>query len=220
MIPKTLKPDTAASEAESLQIAGTIIAQGGVIVCATDTGYLLGVDGLNPEAIRKIYQIKGRTFDKPIHLVVADVAMAKPLAEFTPEVEQIFDCILPGPLTLILKKTSRVPDILVSGLETIGLRMPKSDWLLELVRQTNTPITATSANQSGKATPFTVEQVFTELGEAVEYIDLIIDHGPTQYTTPSTLLDLTQSPPHILREGPVTQQMLTQQLMSSGIYLA
>jgi L-threonylcarbamoyladenylate synthase len=208
MTPHILTPTDAASHEASLQQASDIISRGGVIVCATDTGYLLGVDGLNTHAVQKIYQIKGRSFDKPIHLVVSDLEMAKMLAEFTPQAEAFFTQLLPGPLTLILKKTARVPEILVSGLPTIGLRMPEGEWLLELVRRTGTPITATSANQSGKASPFTTKEVLTELGEAVGYVDLIIDHGQTPHTTPSTLLDLTSVPPRILREGPVTRRML------------
>ncbi len=209
MTPPILTPIDAASEATSLETACTIIQRGGVIVCATDTGYLLGVDGLNPGAVRKIYQIKGRSFDKPIHLVVADFDMAATLAEFTPATEDIFRRLLPGPLTLILKKTPGVPEILVCGLSTIGLRMPEGEWLLELVRRAGTPITATSANQSGRASPFTVQEAIRELGDSVKYVDLIVDHGRTPHSMPSTLLDLTQSPPRILREGPVTRTMLS-----------
>jgi len=204
-----LTPTDIASQVASLETACTIIQQGGVIVCATDTGYLLGTDGLNPDAVRKIYQIKGRSFDKPIHLVVADVEIAKTLAEFTPETEGIFRRLLPGPLTLILKKTPLVPEILVSGLSTIGLRMPEGEWLLELARRAGTPITATSANQSGNASPFTAQAAIRELGDSVKHVELIVDHGRTPHSTPSTLLDLTQSPPSILREGPVTRAMLS-----------
>ncbi len=210
MTPPILTPIDAASEAASLDTACNIIRQGGVIVCATDTGYLLGADGLNTAAVRKIYQIKGRSFDKPIHLVVADFTMARTLAEFTPETEDIFHRLLPGPLTLIVKKTPRVPEILVSGLPTIGLRMPEGEWLLELVRRTGTPITATSANQSGKASPFTVQEAIRELGDSVKYVDLIVDHGRTPHNRPSTLLDLAEHPPRIVREGPVTHEMLAE----------
>lgn len=205
-----LTPTDAASEAASLDAACAVIQQGGVMVCATDTGYLLGADGLNVEAVRKIYQIKGRSFDKPIHLVVADLAMARTLAEFTPEAEEIFRRLLPGPVTLILRKTPRVPEILVSGLPTVGLRMPKGEWLLELVRRAGAPLTATSANQSGHASPFTAQEAIRQLGDAVQYVDLIVDQGRTPHSQPSTLLDLTQSPPRILREGPVTREMLAE----------
>src|SRR5512136_1119761 len=114
--------DPASSETILLQ-AAQIIRQGGVVVCATDTGYLLGVDGLNPEAIRKIYAIKARAFEKPIHLVVADLAMAKTLAYLSQEAEQVFQRFMPGPLTLIAPKKPIVPDVLVSGRASVGLRM-------------------------------------------------------------------------------------------------
>lgn len=208
MTAQILTPTDASSEAESLQVAGDIITHGGVIVCATDTGYLLGVDGLNPEAIKKIYAIKGRSFDKPIHLVVADLTMAKTLGQFDRHAEQVFQHFLPGPLTLIVKRKSVVPDLLVSGLPGVGLRVPGNAFLLRLVKETALPLTATSANRSGQATPYNVEQVLAELGDAVDHVDLIIDQGPTPHRMPSTILDMSQSEPKILREGPITAEML------------
>jgi L-threonylcarbamoyladenylate synthase len=201
-----------ASEETIVQNACAILQHGGVVVCATDTGYLLGVDGLNPEAIRKIYQIKERSFDKPIHLVVSDMTMAKILAYIHPEAEQVFQRFMPGPLTLIVKKKPIVPDLLVGGLESVGLRMPDNEFLLRLVKAVGKPVTATSANRSGKSTPYTVEQVLTELGDAVEQVDLIIDQGETQHAMPSTILDLSHTPPKILREGPLTADMLAEVL--------
>lgn len=191
-----------------LQQAAELVLQGGVVISATDTGYLLGVNGLNPDAIQKVYQIKGRDFDKPLHLVVADLEMARTLAEVDERAEQIMQQFLPGPLTLILKKKPIVPDSLVSGLDSVGLRIPENDVLLRLVRAAGLPITATSANRSGFGTPYSVEQVLTELGEAVQWVDLIIDQGETRHGSPSTILDLTGTPPVILREGPITREML------------
>jgi L-threonylcarbamoyladenylate synthase len=189
---------------------GELLRQGGVIICATDTGYLLGVDGLNPGAIGKIYAIKDRSFDKPIHLVVADLTMAKALGEFTHCAERVFQHFLPGPLTLIVKRKPLVPDLLVSGLPGVGLRMPENAFLLRLVKETGIPLTATSANRSGQLTPYSMEQVLTELGDAVEFVDLMIDQGPTQHRQPSTILDMSLSLPKILREGPITAEMLAQ----------
>jgi L-threonylcarbamoyladenylate synthase len=193
-----------------IQKAAAILKDGGVVVCATDTGYLLGVDGLNPEAIRKIYRIKERSFDKPIHLVVADITMAKTLAYIDQEAERVFQRFMPGPLTLIVKKKTIVPDLLVGGLKSVGLRMPANDFLLRLVKARGKPITATSANRSGKLTPYTVEQVLAELGDAIKYVDLIIDQGETQHAMPSTILDMSQMPPKILRKGPITAEMLSE----------
>jgi L-threonylcarbamoyladenylate synthase len=199
--------DEAAVE-PALRRAAELLLQGGVVVCATDTGYLLGVNGLNREAIQKVYRIKGRDFDKPLHLVVADIEMANRLAEVDDRAEQIMRRFLPGPLTLILKKKPIVPESLVSGLDSVGLRIPENEALLRLVRMAGLPITATSANRSGFGTPYSVEQVLTELGEAAQLVDLIIDQGETRHGSPSTILDLTRTPPAILREGPITQEML------------
>lgn len=196
------------AEAAVLQKASDLLLQGGVIVCATDTGYLLGVNGLNPEAIQKVYQIKGRAFNKPLHLVIADLAMANTLAEIDDRAERLIRCFLPGPLTLILKKKPLVPASLVSGLGNVGLRIPDNTFLLRLVKTAGIPITATSANRSGFATPYTVAQVLHELGEAAQAVDLIIDQGETRHGSPSTILDLTQNALRILREGPITSEML------------
>ena len=208
--PQIYKLTDSASEETIIQQAGEILNNGGVIVCATDTGYLLGVDGLNPEAIRKIYAIKGRSFDKPIHLVVSDITMAKTLAHLHQDAERVFRHFMPGPLTLIVKKKLIVPDLLVSGLESVGLRMPENEFLLRLVKLVGTPITATSANRSGKSTPYTVKHVLAELGDAIEHVDLIIDQGETQHARPSTILDLSRTPPKILRQGPVTAEILSE----------
>ena len=209
-LPRICKILDATTRESVLREASDILQKGGVLVCATDTGYLLGVDGLNPAAIRKIYRIKGRSFDKPIHVVVSDLPMARKLVSMDAQAQQIFQRFLPGPLTLIVKKKALVPDLLVSGLEGLGLRIPQNAFLLQLVKMSAVPITATSANRSGCGTPYSVEQALAELGTAAEYVDLFIDQGATQHAMPSTILDLTRIPPKILREGPITRSMLAQ----------
>lgn len=209
-LPPIISLSGAFSTESVLLQAQQILLTGGIVVCATDTGYLLGGDGLNLQAIRKIYQIKGRSFDKPIHVVVANLAMAHSIAYFNQLADAVFQRFLPGPLTLVLNKKPIVPDLLVSGRPSVGLRIPENPFLLQLVKLADTPITATSANRSGNATPYSVEQVLTELGEAATYVDLIIDQGGTTHTTPSTILDLTQYPARILRQGPITPAMLAE----------
>ena len=207
-IPPLRKVSHASSNSHILEEAAQILQQGGAIVCATDTGYLLGVDGLNVEAVKKVYAIKGRDFNKPIHLVVSDIEMARKLVEIDTQAERLFQQFLPGPLTLILKKKPNVPELLVSGLQGLGIRIPENPFLLELVEQAGCPITATSANRSGQATPFSVDEVLQELGDAVKYVDLIIDQRSTQHAMPSTILDLTTQPPRILRQGPIDEETL------------
>lgn len=208
MKPEIVKITDSASMEAILFQAVDLLKNQGVIVCATDTGYLLGVDALNPNAVKKIYQIKERSFNKPIHLVVADKPMAKRLAYLDYRAEKVFDHFLPGALTIILKRKLIVPDVLVSGLDTVGLRVPAKDFLLWLVHEAGTPMTATSANRSGNATPYTVDEVIKALGEAVEFVDLIVDEGATQHASTSTILDMTQQPAKILRQGPITLKML------------
>jgi L-threonylcarbamoyladenylate synthase len=193
-----------------LQEAAEILRKGGIVVCPTDTGYLLGGDGLREEVIRKIFEIKGRSFNKPIHLVVSDKEMAQRLAVWNEKAEKLFRELLPGPLTLILKKKEIVPDLLVSGTGKIGLRMPGNNLVLQLVAAAGVPITATSANSSGKESPFTVEEVLQQLEEGLERVDLILDQGETLYRRSSTIVDISEEMPKVLREGPIsTQQIFT-----------
>ena len=206
--PDIRKVTDEASQAAIIQTASALLQQGGVTVCATDTGYLLGVDGLNLSAVEKVYKIKGRSFNKPIHVVVSDVKMAHTLVEMDARAKLVFQHFLPGPLTLILPRKPCVPDLLVSGLAGLGLRIPENAFLLQLVKTSGVPITATSANRSGYGTPYSVEQVLEELGPAVKYVDLIIDQGDTQHAMPSTILNMTTTPPTILRQGPITADML------------
>jgi L-threonylcarbamoyladenylate synthase len=192
-----------ALDPEILREAGEVIRRGGIVVCPTDTGYLLGGDGLCEETIRRIFEIKGRSFDKPIHLVVSDIKMAQQLAFWNERAEKLFKEFLPGPLTLILRKKEIIPDLLVSGTETIGLRMPGNKIAMALAEASQTPITATSANSSGKESPFTVEEVLQQLGEGIEQVSLILDQGETLYRMSSTIVDLTGDVPKVLREGPI-----------------
>ncbi|PID56125.1 threonylcarbamoyl-AMP synthase [candidate division KSB3 bacterium] len=211
-IPFIRRVTHSASDAQLLEEAAQILQQGGVLVCATDTGYLLGVDGLNVEAVKKVYAIKGRNFNKPIHVVVSDIEMARQLVVVDARAERLVQEFLPGPLTLILQKTSNVPELLVSGLPGLGIRIPENPFLLKLVKQAGCPMTATSANRSGRATPFSVDGVLQGLGKAVRYIDLIIDQQDTAHSMPSTILDLTAQPPRVLRQGPLEKALLRQYL--------
>ncbi|HWP46492.1 MAG TPA: L-threonylcarbamoyladenylate synthase [Candidatus Limnocylindrales bacterium] len=198
-----------------LQEAVEILREGGIVVCPTDTGYLLGGDGLREEVIRKIFEIKGRSFNKPIHLVVSDKEMAQRLAVWNEKAEKLFRELLPGPLTLILKKKEIVPDLLVSGTGKIGLRMPGNNLVLQLVAAAGVPITATSANSSGKESPFTVEEVLQQLEEGLERVDLILDQGETLYRRSSTIVDISEETPKVLREGPISPQQIFTILGSS-----
>lgn len=194
---------------DTLREAAEIIRRGGIVVCPTDTGYLLGGDGLCQEVIQKIFEIKGRSFNKPIHLVVSGIEMAQKLAFWNEKAEKLFKELLPGPLTLILEKKESVPDLLVSGTGKIGLRMPGNKTAMALAEASQVPITATSANRSGRESPFTVEEVIQQLEEGIEKVDLILDQGETLYRVSSTIVDLTTDKPKILREGPISAQQIS-----------
>ncbi len=171
-----------------------ILQKGGIIIFPTDTSYGLAADATNPQAIKKIYQIKGRDFNKPISVIVSDIKMAKKYAMITPLVQKLFQAFLPGPLTLVLP--------------SIGIRVPNLKLCLRLAKKLGKPYTATSANLSGQPDCYSVDQIKKQLGNKIKLIDLIIDAGTLPKIPPSTVLDLTKSPPKILREGPISQKQI------------
>lgn len=177
----------------------------GVIAFPTDTFYGLGTDCFSPEEIRRIYQIKKRKLKKPIPLMIAEVEEAKRIAaEIPPLFLSLAEEFWPGPLTLVLKASPALPPELLGHSQAIGVRLPAVPWLRELVRQAGFPLTATSANISGKKeinSPEKIKDIFW--GK----VDLIVDGGKTPGTQPSTVLDMTSARPRILREGmiPVTK---------------
>lgn len=164
----------------SVKKAAEIIKKGGVVIYSTDTVDGLGANALDEKAVRKVFKIKERDFKKPISVIVRDIEMAKKVANFGRETEEILKKILPGPITVILFKKKILPDILTGGSKKVGLRIPDCKFTKKLMSQLDFPITTTSANISGESIK----------GQA------------------STVLDLTGSKPKILRAGPVTKSEL------------
>lgn len=185
---------------------------GGVIVCPTDTTYTLAVNGLDPEAVRKVFSIKKRASGKPMHVVVGDMEAASQVAHVNRAARRLADKFLPGPLTIVLKRTENVPDILVAGLKTIGIRIPDNRICSLLARKTGLPFTTTSANISGGTTTYDIGEIIEQFGGSLERLDLVLDQGPLPGLAPSTLVDLTESEPKILREGPVSEREILKAL--------
>jgi L-threonylcarbamoyladenylate synthase len=197
-----------------LKKAARLIRKGAVVVCPTDTGYALAANALDARAIVKVFNIKGRTFGNPIHVAVNSLEMAERYAHVSPEAEQLAHSFLPGALTLVLPRKETVPSLLVAGRDTVGIRIPDNKVILELATLADRPITATSANASGQPTPYTVPEVGNLLGEAVEQVALILDGGSIQSRELSTIVDLTVSPPQLLRQGLVSWLEIRQVLQS------
>jgi len=200
--------------ARVLRKAARLIRKGAVIVCPTDSGYALAGNALDTRAVVKVFNLKGRAYSNPIHVAVSSLEMAERYAHINPEAEQLAHSFLPGALTMVLPRKEIVPSLLVAGRDTVGIRIPDNRTILDLVSITDLPITATSANVSGQPTPYSVPEVLNMLGEAVEQVALILDQGLIVSRGLSTIVDLTVSPPQLLRQGLVSWLEIRQVLQT------
>jgi len=184
---------------EKIRKASEFIKNGGLVAFPTETVYGLGADALNAEAVRALYKAKNRPLDNPPIVHISDLKDVYLLTEDVPnEAEKLMKAFWPGPLTLIFKHSRIVPEVTVAGLDTIAIRMPKHRVALALIRESDCPISAPSANLAGKPSPTSAEHVLEDLDGR---IDVVLDAGPTFFGVESTVLDLTVDPPQILRPG-------------------
>lgn len=191
---------------EALNKAADFIKNGGLVAFPTETVYGLGGDGLNSEAASKIYKAKGRPSDNPLILHINDQKMLhKIVNDVNSMAKKIMTAFCPGPITLILPKSDIVPSSVTGGLNTVAVRMPDNDIARELIRLSNTPIAAPSANISGRPSPTTAQAVYNDLHDR---IDMILDGGACHFGVESTIVDCTEDVPIILRPGAITKEML------------
>ena len=198
----------------TLNRAAHLIAKGKVIICPTDTGYALAANALDARAVLKVFSLKGRAYSNPIHIAVSSMEAAEKYARLNKTAEHLAHSFLPGALTLVLPKKEIIPALLVAGLDTIGIRIPDNRVILDLAAMTNLPITATSANLSGQPTPYSAKEVAEQLGETINNVTLILDQGPLPVHGLSTIVDLTVSPPQLIRQGRVSWLEIRQVLQS------
>lgn len=190
------------AEMKNLASAAEIINNGGLVAFPTETVYGLGADGLNENAVKKIYEAKGRPSDNPLILHIQDISEVKPLVlEINSTAKKLMDTFWPGPMTLVFKKSAIVPHVISGGLDTVAIRLPENKVARELIRLSKTPIAAPSANTSGKPSPTKASHVFEDLNGR---IDMIIDGGSCDIGLESTVIDVTTLSPVILRPGGVT----------------
>jgi L-threonylcarbamoyladenylate synthase len=188
---------------EELAYAAALIRSGGLVAFPTETVYGLGANALDPEAVQRIYEAKGRPSSSPLIVHVADEAMAKSIsAEWPPLAHVLAARFWPGPLTLVVKKSSTIPDAVTAGLDSVGIRVPAHPVALDLIRRAGVPIAAPSANQFTQISPTTAEHVRRGLGDR---LDLILDGGPTQVGIESTVVTLTREAATVLRPGMISQ---------------
>ena len=186
----------------SISKAADILRGGGLVAFPTETVYGLGADGLCQSAVEKIYEAKGRPKNNPLILHVADVKAAVPLVADWPRMAQkLAEKYWPGPLTIILQASGFVPDIVRAGNPTVALRCPAHPVALDLLRVFNGPLAAPSANRTMELSPTKSEHVVKSLGGTV---GLVLDGGPTSAGIESTIINLAEMPPRVLRPGPIS----------------
>ncbi len=189
-----------------LNRAAVIIKSGGTVAFPTETVYGLGADGLNPDAVLKIFEAKERPPGNPLSLLVHSREDVEKVAKNVPEKAfRLMDVFWPGPLTIILEKKDIVPEITSGNLQSIGVRMPDHKIPLELIKRAGTPLAAPSANLSGKPSPSLAAHVVSDL---TGRIDAILDGGKAAIGLESTVIDMTVEPPVILRPGAVSSEEL------------
>lgn len=191
---------------ELISDAVNIIKSSGIVAFPTETVYGLGANGLDEEAVKKIFIAKGRPQDNPLILHVYSIEQVKELVKEIPDIAKIcMEKFWPGPLTILLQKSNKVPKIITAGLDTVAIRMPENKIALELIRISNAPIAAPSANISGRPSPTSAKHVVEDM---MGKVDMIIDGGDTGIGLESTVLDLSGEQPMILRPGGVTKEEL------------
>lgn len=187
--------------------AAATIRTGGLVLYPTETVYGLGADACLDEAVAKVFAAKARPLEDPIPVAVNSLELAQQIAELTPTAELALKKFLPGPLTLVVKaKPKKISKLLTAGTETIGIRIPDHPVVLKLIEFVGGPITATSANLSGKSAPSTIREALEQLGKSV---DVALDSGKCKLGTPSTVVDFSSGLPRVLREGPISKKELS-----------
>lgn len=175
-----------------------ILKNSGIVAFPTDTVFGLGCV-INKEAISKIYEAKGRSFDKPLPMMCNGLKMIESVANVSEDAEKIINKFVPGALTLIFNKKAHIEDYVTNGKPTIGIRVPDDEWILDLINELNEPILVTSANLSDTGSLLKWEDVYAQLNNK---IDAIVCSDATGQTS-STIIDVTNEV-KLLREGPIT----------------
>jgi L-threonylcarbamoyladenylate synthase len=186
--------------------AHEFLAAGELVAIPTETVYGLAANALNPEAVQKIFEVKGRPARNPLIVHVGSLAMARQCVEtWPPLAADLARAFWPGPLTLVLARTEAIPPAVTAGGKTVGIRWPRHPFVQALIDRCDFPLAAPSANLSGSVSPTRGEHVQKMLRGK---IPLLIDGGPCVHGIESTVLDLTANPPRLLRPGAVGQESL------------
>ena len=200
---------------EIVNEAGSILKGGGLVAFPTETVYGLGANALDKEAVKKIFEAKGRPQDNPLIVHISDFDEIDPLVLEIPEISKVLmKEFWPGPMTIILKKSTLIPYETSAGLDCVGIRMPSNQVARQIIKAAGVPIAAPSANISGRPSPTDVESCIEDLSGK---IDMIVGGEKCQVGVESTVVDCTISPPCVLRPGGITLEMLKS--IDNNIYI-
>ena len=199
-----------ADDAKTSDIAAEIIRKGDLVALPTETVYGLGANGLDPQAVAKIFQAKGRPQDNPLILHIADAQQMELFCHHIPESAwRLAENFWPGPLTMVLPAREIVPKCTTANLPTVAVRCPDCEITRQIISKAGVPVAAPSANISGKPSTTTAQHVYHDHNGK---IPLIVDGGPCRVGVESTIIDLTENPPRLLRPGGITPEQLTEVL--------
>lgn len=195
-----------AGNSEGIEEVAAILKRGEICAVPSETVYGLAANALDPVAVEKIFAAKGRPHTDPLIVHISDIGMLHQCAVNLPQcVESLAAAFWPGPLTVIVQKHPRVPDVVTAGLPCVAIRMPGHPVLRELIARCGFPLAAPSANPFGYISPTRVEHVAATLGDKVHWG---LDGGSCQHGVESTILNLCDTPPRILRQGPILPEMI------------
>lgn len=199
-----------ATSSKAIKLARRLLREGEVIAFPTDTVYGLGANAFERFAVNQIFAIKERPPDKALPVFIYQIDDLNLVARHVPnEAWPLLQALWPGDLTVVLPKNPALPDEVTTGERTIAVRVPNHPVCLELITQVGRPLAVTSANLSGQPTPTTAQAVAEQLGGR---LPLILDGGPSPTTLPSSIVDLSVTPPRLLRQGRLTLAMLREYL--------
>lgn len=197
--------------ADGIAHAAKILQAGGVVLYPTDTTYALAANALDTNAVDRVFQLKGRDYSKPIHVIVRDMEQAAQYVEINEIAYEIAKQFLPGGLTIVLplKSNSAIPSLLVAGAGTLGVRIPDQPVCAALSKALDFPITTTSANRSGMPNTYTIETVAQQLGTDFNQIDLALDGGQIEGSGVSTVIAIAGVAVTLIREGVIPFATIT-----------
>lgn len=203
---QVLKVSIDYSKESLLSDAAAIVSRGGVIAYPTETVYGLGADATNDQAIRRIFEIKGRNLANPISVIIGSRRNVYPLVrKVTDDAQKLMDAFWPGPLTIIFEAADEVSPLLTANTGKIGIRLSSNDIAGKIAEKTGKPLTATSANLSGASECASADQVIRQIGDK---IDAVVDMGKTKIGILSTIIDASCEPARVVRSGIIAKESL------------